>query len=102
MVETTVNADKVQEIIAVLESIEDPELHLSIYELGLIYDVTQTNDELKVTMTLTSPMCPFGPMLMSQVELGLKQLGYKAVEVDLTFTPMWEPSEDLRMELGLL
>lgn len=102
MTETKINADKVQEIIAVLEAIEDPELHLSIYELGLIYEVNQNDDNLKVTMTLTSPMCPFGPMLMSQVEMGLKQLGYKEVEVDLTFTPMWEPSEDLKMELGLL
>lgn len=100
--ETTINADKVQEIIGVLQAIEDPELHMSIYDLGLIYDVTQKDDNLKVTMTLTSPMCPFGPMLMSQTEIGLKQLGYKEVEVELTFTPMWEPSEDLKMELGLL
>lgn len=102
MVETTISADKVQEIIAVLQSIEDPELHIDIYTLGLIYDVTQTETSLKVVMTLTSPMCPFGPMIMSQVELGLKQLGYTAVDIELTFTPLWEPSEDLKMELGLL
>jgi metal-sulfur cluster biosynthetic enzyme len=57
-------------------------------------------------MTLTSPACPVGPILISTVEDMVRQLpGIQAVEVEVTFTPPWDPrtmaSEELQMQLGI-
>ena len=90
----------------------DPELHMNIIELGLVYGVTLdtsvTPPPIQVEMTLTSPGCPYGPMIMGQVPLTLKQTFGAAigeVEVTLTFAPPWDPatmaSEDVKFELGI-
>lgn len=90
----------------------DPELHMNIVELGLVYSVTLDTSSpppsIDVEMTLTSPGCPYGPMIMSQVPLVLKQTFGESigeVEVHLTFAPPWDPatmaSEDVKFELGI-
>jgi metal-sulfur cluster biosynthetic enzyme len=90
----------------------DPELHMNIVELGLIYSVTLDQStpppSIDVEMTLTSPGCPYGPMIMSQVPLVLKKTFGESigeVEVHLTFAPPWDPatmaSEDVKFELGI-
>ena len=97
----------------VLENVYDPELHMNIIELGLIYKVEikeqeTTKPNVAVEMTLTSPACPYGPMLMGQVPLTIKD-HYKEdvheVDVNLTFNPPWNPetmaSEEVKMELGI-
>jgi len=102
------NADDVRES---LQKVIDPELHMNIVELGLIYKIS-VNDEPKpdidVEMTLTSPGCPYGPVIMGQVPSVLKQdyadeIG--EVTVNLTFSPPWDPatmaSEDVQFELGI-
>ncbi|MDO8898110.1 MAG: iron-sulfur cluster assembly protein, partial [Bacteroidales bacterium] len=57
------NAEKRTEIeknvITVLRTIYDPEIPVNIYELGLIYEISISDDaDVKVLMTLTSPNCP--------------------------------------------
>ena len=53
-------------------------------------------------MTLTSPMCPFGPELINDIKLKLKTIeGIKEVRVDLVFEPVWQPSEELKLMLGV-
>lgn len=90
----------------------DPELHMNIVELGLVYSVTLDTStpppSIDVEMTLTSPGCPYGPMIMSQVPLVLKKTFGESigeVEVQLTFAPPWDPatmaSEDVKFELGI-
>ena len=86
----------------VLRQIEDPEILMSIVELGLIYYV-KIDDEGLVTidMTLTSPACPVGPMLQGQAYHLLTQLdGVEDVEVNLVWEPPWDPktmaSEEVR------
>ena len=93
-----------------IKPIEDPELHLGIMDLGLIYGVDITpqpeGDEVKLTMTFTSPFCPYGPQLKSMVQRALSTLpGVKAATVNIVFTPPWDPrtmaSEDCKIALGL-
>ena len=88
--------------VTALKKVTDPELGLDIYTLELIYDITIKNDDsVVVKMTLTSPMCPYGPSLMKDVKDKLKQKGFKNPEIDLVFEPMWVPSEKVKMLLGL-
>jgi metal-sulfur cluster biosynthetic enzyme len=82
---------------AVLESLKpivDPEIRLGIVDLGLIYDVLVENDgkKLEVKMTLTTPMCPYGPMLVGQVQEIIKTMpGIEEGIVTLVWNPPWDP-----------
>ena len=92
-----------------LTEVQDPELHMGILELGLVYGVDCEGDEnehVTVTMTLTSPMCPVGPMFKQSVQSKVESIqGVKNVKVDITFTPPWDPrtmaSDDVKMTLGI-
>ena len=98
------------EVLQALKPIEDPELHLGIVELGLIYAVaineSPAGGDVKVRMTLTSPFCPYGPMLRSQVQQTVAKLpGVAQAQIEVVFTPPWDPrtmaSEDVKMALGI-
>lgn len=91
-------------IITVLKGIEDPELFIDIWFLGLIYSLDiQPEGKVKLQMTFTSPMCPAGPQLLDQVKTGVAAVpGVKEVEVELVFSPPWEPSDDVKAMLGLI
>jgi metal-sulfur cluster biosynthetic enzyme len=92
-----------------LSEVKDPELDMGILDLGLVYDVVAEGDageHVTVTMTLTSPMCPVGPMFKKSVEDRVKAVeGVKSVNVEITFTPPWDPntmaSDDVKLALGL-
>lgn len=95
------------ELWAVLKTVEDPELHMSIVELGLVYDVV-VDDEGMVTvdMTLTSPACPVGPLLQGMIYHKATEVeGVEDVEVNLVWSPPWDPremaSEEVKMALGI-
>jgi metal-sulfur cluster biosynthetic enzyme len=98
--------DQVREALA---EVQDPELNLGILELGLVYDVAvqgEAGEHVIVTMTLTSPMCPVGPMFKKSVEdKTLSVEGVKTAQVDITFTPPWDPktmaSDDVKVLLGI-
>ena len=47
-----------EKVIAEIKKIYDPEIPVNIYELGLIYDISIENKNVKVKMTLTTPNCP--------------------------------------------
>jgi len=73
-----------------LYDVIDPELGISIVDLGLIYDVTVSGTTARVTMTTTSPVCPLGGFLSKQVEQRLKRLDeVDSVEVTLVTDPPW-------------
>jgi metal-sulfur cluster biosynthetic enzyme len=98
-----IEADQVREALKV---VVDPEIGLDIVNLGLIYNVDVHENNIKVEMTLTSPGCPVGPMLQSQVYgvcAGFP--GARNVQVDLTWTPPWDPrtmaSEEGKDILGI-
>jgi metal-sulfur cluster biosynthetic enzyme len=92
-----------QQIIEKLKLVKDPEISLDIWTLGLVYGVTQKDEGVEILMTLTTPFCPFADELIADVEKKVMELGYGKgeVRVELTFTPAWEPSEKVRMMLGV-
>ena len=84
-----------------LKDIHDPELGLDIWTLGLVYGVDIQGSHLKITMTFTTPMCPYGPMLLQEVREAGVNLGFDSVEVEITFEPLWKPTEEVKMLLGI-
>lgn len=89
------------------DRVKDPELMLNIVDLGLVYDVDITEQKTaEITMTLTSPGCPAGPEIISNVQRESHQAypDLDEVNVHLTWTPFWNPdmmSDDARDELGI-
>jgi metal-sulfur cluster biosynthetic enzyme len=98
-----------EEVRDVLREVQDPELHLGIIDLGLVYGIDVTgpeNENVAVTMTLTSPMCPVGPMFKKNVLDAVSAMpGVKSAQVDITFDPPWDPremaSDDIKLMLGI-
>ena len=94
------------ELIEVLKTIYDPEIPVSIYELGLIYKITIEGSTVLIDMTLTSPNCPMTDVLMYQIDSRLKLIdGVEEVTVNLTFDPPWDKdmiSEEGQLTLGLM
>ena len=91
-----------------LAEVQDPEINMSIVELGLVYDIEFSKDDgtVTVTMTLTSPGCPLGPVIRGEAYAKLKELpGVKDVDVNIVWNPPWDPrtmaSEDVKMMLGI-
>lgn len=98
----------VDQVIANLRRVFDPEIHLNVYDLGLIYNV-QVNQEYDavVTMTLTSPNCPAAEILPMEIEFATRSVqGLNKVHVHLTFDPPWNPdtmvSDAGKYQLGIL
>lgn len=92
-----------EQIIEALKTVEDPELFLDIWFLGLIYNIDISGTKVGIEMTFTSAMCPAGPMLVGQVKQKVGELpGVEEVEVKVVFSPPWEPSEDVKATLGLI
>ena len=86
-----------------LKQVEDPELHIDIITLELVYGVVIDQGNVQVTMTLTTPACPYGPMLIEMVKLAVRRVpGVTNVDVKVTFDPVWKPSDDLKAMMGLL
>jgi len=95
-----------EELMEKLRDVIDPELGLSIVDLGLIYDVAFDEGDVLVKMTLTSPGCPLGPVIRGEAYAKLKELpGVKDVDVQIVWSPPWDPrtmaSEDVKMALGI-
>jgi metal-sulfur cluster biosynthetic enzyme len=84
-----------EEILSKLEPIEDPELGLSLVDLGLIYDVLiMDNRIVNISMTLTTPGCPYGPQLIKSVENTVREMdGVEKADVEVIWDPPWDPTE---------
>ncbi len=91
-----------------LKPVVDPEIFISIVDLGLIRDVEVApgGAKVRVVMTLTTPFCPEGPMIVEQVKQVIATLpGVQESEVELVWNPPWDPrkeaSDDVKAELGI-
>lgn len=75
-----------------LGEVMDPEIHISIVDLGLVYDVKIAKNTLFVVMTLTTIGCPLFSLIENEVRSKLQELGYedKNIKIDLTFDPPWD------------
>jgi metal-sulfur cluster biosynthetic enzyme len=93
-----------ESVYGALKTVMDPELHINIVDLGLIYDVVVLENEVEVVMTLTTPGCPLAPVIdrlvkesVGGIEDNLK------VRLALVWDPPWHiglMSEEARAELG--
>ena len=85
----------VEQVYDVLKPIQDPEIRIGIVDLGLIYDVmVEETGNVSIKMTLTTPACPYGEMLVTMVHRAVEELeGVSEVEVKLVWSPVWDPKE---------
>ena len=91
-----------EKIIEVLKNCYDPELRIDVYTLGLIYKLEIIGSKVNIQMTLTSPMCPYGPMILDDVKTKVGTVeNVKDINIDLVFEPVWQPTEEVKLMLGL-
>ena len=95
-----------EKIITEIKKIYDPEIPVNIYELGLIYDIKVESENLvKVKMTLTTPNCPVAESLPKEVKDSIMELTeVKDVDLQLVWDPPWDKtmmSEAAKLELNL-
>ncbi|MCD6454111.1 MAG: DUF59 domain-containing protein [Candidatus Aminicenantes bacterium] len=97
--------DLEKKIIEKLKTIIDPEVGLSLYDLGLIYSIDISDGNVHIKMTLTAVGCPLQQSFISQVQHAISSLeGVKNVEVELVFDPPWNPSmmsEEAKKKFGI-
>ncbi len=93
------------EIMEYLRPIKDPDIGYSIIDLGLVYEVTNQEGAIIVTMTFTTPACPYGPQLMEEIKYMLRSLpNITTADVEVVWDPPWsldKISEGVRLEMGL-
>lgn len=98
---SAVTAEQVRDV---LRGVLDPELGANVVELGLVYDVQIVGTKVFVTMTLTTPLCPMNEMIPDAVRQAVGALpGVGGVDVELVWTPAWEPqmmSRELKERFG--
>ena len=98
-----------QGIIAGLKTIYDPEIPVNIYDLGLIYNISIDETNIKITMTLTSAFCPSAEEIPEEVQAAVEKVlvelnTTRTISVDIVFDPPWTPdrvSEEARLEMGM-
>jgi len=89
-----------------LKQVLDPELGISIVDLGLIYEIKIEKEKVKIAMTLTTIGCPLFSLIEEEVKNRLKELGLKEedIKLELTFDPPWtleRMSKEARAMLGI-
>ncbi len=99
--------DLQEEVIEAIRLCYDPEIPVNIYDLGLVYEI-EVNElgEVKVIMTLTSPMCPVAESLPKEVQYRIEEIDQvKEANVEVVWDPPWNPgmmSEDAKLELNMM
>ena len=92
-------------VMEALKEVYDPELHYNIVDLGLVYEVDIKDGDVHVLMTLTTPACPVGPMIIEGVREVISVLPeVRSVDVEITFDPMWGTdfmSDEAKAGLGV-
>ena len=93
-------------VIAACQTVYDPEIPVSVYELGLIYTIEiDDGGRVRVEMTLTAPGCPSAQELPVQIREAIMAVdGVTCCDVDVIWEPPWHPgrmSEDARLALNM-
>lgn len=88
-----------------LRRVKDPELHLDLVVLGLVYDIEIFDSHVRTTISLTSPFCPVAGQIIDEARRAIENVeGVESAEVELTFDPPWTPERIdpiIRASLGL-
>lgn len=96
-----------EKVIECLQTIYDPEIPVSIFELGLVYEVAILPlNNVQITMSLTAPSCPSAQEIPVEVEQKVRMIdGVSEVHVAVVWDPPWDRSmmsEAAQLELGFL
>ncbi|KKP69412.1 MAG: dTDP-4-keto-l-rhamnose reductase [Candidatus Roizmanbacteria bacterium GW2011_GWA2_35_19] len=94
-------------IMSKLMDVLDPEINISIVDLGLIYDVKINAQIITIVMTLTTIGCPLISLIEKDIKIKVGELGIseKDIIIDLTFDPPWsmeKMSEKGKAILGII
>ncbi len=94
-------------VITVIKTVYDPEIPVNIYDLGLIYEISVSDEaDVKVLMTLTTPNCPVAESMPQEVKDKVALVkNVRSSDVELTFDPPWDQdmlTEEAKLELGFL
>jgi len=93
------------QVLNALKEVYDPEIPVSVVDMGLIYDVKVEKDRVMVKMTLSMPGCPMAALITSMVKERIESMkGVKSAEIELVFEPRWTPdmmSKEAKKKLGL-
>ena len=94
-----------EQIIECIKTVMDPEIPVNLYDLGLIYSIKNSNNNLLIEMTLTNPNCPVAGQMPENVAKSIEQIhGLKSIEVKLVWKPTWSKdlmSEDAKLALDI-
>ncbi|MBR2483020.1 MAG: DUF59 domain-containing protein [Alphaproteobacteria bacterium] len=94
-----------EDIIGAIKTVYDPEIPVNIWDLGLIYGVDISAEEIVITMTFTSPTCPMMEELLQQVKDAVAAVANGVpVRVELVWNPPWDltkMSDEARVQLDL-
>lgn len=76
-----------------LRAVDDPEVGMNIVDLGLVYRIDLAPQGVEVTMTMTTPACPMGGMIVDEARDAVQALlpAGTAVEISLVWDPPWTP-----------
>lgn len=73
-----------------LRDVEDPEIPISVVDMGLIIDVTQSDGIVEVTLTFTAMGCPAMDFIMDDIrERLLREPGVREVHIEIVWDPIW-------------
>ncbi|HUX42682.1 MAG TPA: metal-sulfur cluster assembly factor [Rectinemataceae bacterium] len=92
-----------ESILEALRPVEDPELGMSIIDIGLVYRAEDVGDAIEVDFTLTYPGCPLGDQIQDDIVDRLARTFNTSIRTQLVFEPAWTParmSEEARVGLG--
>ena len=94
-----------EEIIKCIKTVVDPEIPVNLYDLGLIYSIKNSNNNILIEMTLTNPNCPVAGQIPKNVAKSLEQIyGLRSIEVKLVWKPTWTKdlmSTDAKLALDI-
>jgi FeS assembly SUF system protein len=94
-----------EEIIKRIKTVMDPEIPVNLYDLGLIYSIKNSNNNIVIEMTLTNPNCPVAGQMPENVAKSIEQIhGLRSIEVKLVWQPTWSKdlmSEDAKLALDI-
>ena len=95
-----------KDVLEALKGCHDPEIPVSIVDLGLVYGIDITNGEVHVKMTLTDPGCPMHSEISEDARSRIEALeGVEKAEIEIVWEPLWTPermSPEAKKKLGML
>ena len=100
-----VNLINKEEIINCIKTVMDPEIPVNLYDLGLIYSIKNSYNNILIEMTLTNPNCPVAGQMPENVAKSIEKIhGLRSIEVRLVWEPVWNKdlmSEDAKLALDI-